>query len=149
MSEEMLDKNLRKELTEIFQEQLRNPVGLLFFGSQKDCDYCEETLQLSQEVVELSEHLQLQVHDLEQESDLAERYQVDKAPMLVVAALKGEQIHDYGIRFAGIPAGHEFASFIEAIIMVSGGESGLEAETVQFLRELKDPIHLQVFVTPT
>lgn len=149
MTEKLLDDGIREELKTVFKEQLKNPVRLLFFGSQIGCDYCDATLQLSQEVSELSEIIDLLVHDLDQEPELAGRYKVDKAPTVVVAALNGEEVLDYGIRFAGIPAGHEFASFIEAIVMVSKRESGLEAETAAFLAGLTDPLHLQVFVTPT
>jgi hypothetical protein len=48
-----------------------------------------------------------------------------------------------------VPAGYEFSSFIEAIKSVSAGESGLAPKTKEALAGLKDPLHLQVFVTPT
>ncbi len=149
MAENMLDKKLRKELGEVFQEQLKLPAALVFFGSQVDCDYCEETIQLGREVAELSEFIHFYEHDLDLESELAESFQVDKAPTLVVAAQDDGNIKDYGIRFAGIPAGHEFVSFIQAILMVSGRDSGLARETVEFLQGLTEPLNLQVFVTPT
>ncbi|MBI4928736.1 MAG: thioredoxin family protein, partial [Anaerolineae bacterium] len=54
-----------------------------------------------------------------------------------------------GIRFKGIPSGHEFTSLVNTLLIVSRRESGLSADTRQFLKELTQPIHLQVFVTPT
>jgi glutaredoxin-like protein len=56
---------------------------------------------------------------------------------------------DYGVRFAGIPSGHEFSSLIEGLILVSGRDSGLSGEIRKQLRGLKNPVLLQVFVTPT
>lgn len=149
MSEKLLDKNTESELREIFNTQMVKPVQMVFFGSKTACDYCEETLQLSQEVADLSKDIYLNRHDLDQEPELASEHKVDKAPTIVVAAIDDGKVFDYGIRFAGIPAGHEFASFIQAIIMVSRRDSNLTAETREFLQQLREPLHLQVFVTPT
>lgn len=149
MTKNLLNEAIRKELKDVFQEQLKHPVRVIFFGSQGGCDYCEETLQLSREVSELTELISLTILDMDQQPEMAKSLQVDKAPTVVVAGLEGDEVRDYGIRFAGIPAGHEFASFIQAIIMVSMRESGLEPETVAFLDGLVEPLHLQVFVTPT
>jgi glutaredoxin-like protein len=56
---------------------------------------------------------------------------------------------DYGVRLAGIPSGHEFSSLIQDLILVSGRDSGLSAETRKALDDLDKPVLLQVFVTPT
>jgi glutaredoxin-like protein len=69
---------------------------------------------------------------------------VDKIPAVAVV---GDQ--DYGIRFYGIPSGYEFTSLLEAIRIAAAGESDLSQETVEFLSSLSEPVHMQVFVTPT
>jgi alkyl hydroperoxide reductase subunit AhpF len=53
------------------------------------------------------------------------------------------------VRYAGIPSGHEFSSLIQDLILVSGRDSGLSEQTREYLAGLKEPVHLQVFVTPT
>jgi len=63
--------------------------------------------------------------------------------------LDGEQILDYGIRYAGIPSGHEFSSLINEIILVSGRDSNLNKETREYLSTINQPVLMQVFVTPT
>ena len=148
MTETFLDESIRKAVQEMFSE-LQNPVRILFFGSQADCEYCEETLKLTQEVADLSELISISTHDLDLEPDLAAQVHVDKAPTLVIAGLDGDRVVDYGVRFAGIPAGHEFGSLIHVIGLVSKGDSVLDEETRRFLAGLKEPLHLQVFVTPT
>ncbi len=148
MTETFLDESIRNAVQEMFSE-LQNPVRILFFGSQADCEYCEETLKLAQEVADLSELISIRIHDLDLEPDLAAQVHVDKAPTLVIAGLDGDRVVDYGVRFAGIPAGHEFGSLIHVIGLVSKGGSGLEPETRRFLAGLKEPLYLQVFVTPT
>ena len=148
MTSKLLDETIRSAVQEMFDD-LEKGVRLLFFGSQANCDYCEETLMLAQEVAELSDRISLSVHDLDKEPVLAAQLHVDKAPSLVVAGLDGDRVVDYGVRFAGIPAGHEFGSLIQVISLVSKGDSRLADETRRYLAGLKEPLHLQVFVTPT
>jgi glutaredoxin-like protein len=120
----------------------------LFFSGE-DCEYCDDTRQLVEEVTALSDTVSLETLDLDQDPELAARYQVDKAPGLVIAGREGDQVVDYGIRYAGIPSGHEFSSLIQDLLLVSQREAGLSPETNQFLESLEEPVHLQVFVTPT
>jgi alkyl hydroperoxide reductase subunit AhpF len=71
-------------------------------------------------------------------------YRVDKVPATVIRDGK-----DYGLRYFGLPAGYEFSALLDAILSVSRGDSGLKEETRQKLQQLTQPLHLQVFVTPT
>lgn len=144
----LLNEQIVAQLQEAFGG-LKEPVHILFFGKKEHCEYCSDTRQLVEEVTAISDRLSLGVHDVEQEPDLARQYNVDKAPALVIAAKDGAEIVDYGVRFSGIPAGHEFSSLIQAILMVSGRDSGLSQQTREFLKGLSKPVHLQVFVTPT
>jgi alkyl hydroperoxide reductase subunit AhpF len=56
---------------------------------------------------------------------------------------------DHGIRFYGMPSGYEFGTLIDAILLVSRGDSGLGEETKAALKEIARPVHVQVFSTPT
>ena len=145
---ELLNDDVKGQIREIFA-QLKEPVQVLFFGKEDDCEYCDDTRQLVEEVTALSDKLELSVHDLDKEAGLAQQYQVDKVPGLVLAGRDGDQILDYGVRFSGIPSGHEFSSLIHDLILVSGRDSGLTEQTREFLSKLEKPVHLQVFVTPT
>lgn len=144
----LLNEDIRKQIHEVFG-QLQNPVQILFFGKKEDCNYCDDTRQLVDEVTSLSDKLGLNVYDIGDNKDIADQYEIDKAPSLVIAAKNGDQVIDYGIRFAGIPSGHEFSTLIHDLILVSSRESGLDENTRDFLKTLTDPVHLQVFVTPT
>ena len=147
--EKMLDKNISRQISEMFSE-MKDPVEIVFFGSRKqNCEYCAETLGLIKEVAELSEKITVSEHDLEVDADLAMKLNVDKAPTLVIATRDGDRLVDHGIRYAGIPAGSEFSVLINVLLMVSKGESGLSQPTRSFLKSLEKPVHLQVFVTPT
>jgi alkyl hydroperoxide reductase subunit AhpF len=145
---QLLNADILKQIQEVFGG-LKNPVQLMFFGSKHDCPYCDDTRRLVEEVVATSDLLSFTVYDMEADGDLAAKYNVDKAPGLVIAAKEGEQITDFGVRLSGIPSGHEFTSLIQDIILVSNRDSGLNPQTRAFLKGLDKPILLQVFVTPT
>lgn len=146
----ILDDNIRGQVREFFGD-LEKPVTVLFFGKKDadDCAYCEQTLQLITELAELTDKIRVVSYDLDENKVEAEQYHVDASPTMVITAEDDGVIHDYGIRFKGIPSGHEFTSLVNTLLIVSRRVSGLSAETRQFLKELNQPVHLQVFVTPT
>lgn len=148
MSEKLLSEDIVQQLKDVFK-QLQNPVEVLFFGSKNDCEYCDDTRQLVEELVAVSDKLHLQAHDMNEQAELARQYNVDRAPSLVLAAKDGDRLIDYGVRFAGIPSGHEFSSLVHDLVLVSSRDSGLSPQTRQYLADLKEPVLLQVFVTPT
>ena len=145
---QLLNEQVTKQIQEVFAD-LKEPVQMLFFGSQANCQYCEETRQLAEEVAALSDKINLSVYDLDADAEVAQSYGVDSAPHIIIAAKDGDQIQDLGVRFMGIPSGHEFTSFIQALLIVSSRDSGLSEQTRAFLKALEKPILLQVFVTPT
>jgi len=143
----LLNEKDRQHLVKHF-EALQAPVKLLVFTQAMECEYCHETRQIAEEIANLSPKLSLEVYDFVADQEVAEQYGIDKIPALAILR-GGEQPKDYGIRYYGIPAGYEFSSLIEDIFMISTGESGLSSETKARLATLKQPLHLQVFVTPT
>ncbi len=122
-------------------EALKEPVTIAVFTQEFECMYCKETRELSTEVAELSDKLSLQVFDFVKDKAEAEKFGVDKIPATI---LLGEE--DYGLKFYGMPTGYEFSTLLEDIIMVSQRDSGLRADTREFLKGLKDDVHLEVFI---
>ena len=154
---QLLNDSISKQVKDVFDAQLKQPVEVLFFGSKDEtlCTYCTDTHQLVSEVVAISDKLHLSVYDLQENAQTAKTYHVDKAPTLVIAGRDedgvedGKTLVDFGVRFVGLPAGHEFSSLVQSLILVSGRDSGLSPQTRHFLQGVKEPVHLQVFVTPT
>lgn len=146
--EKLLNDQVVEQIRQAFA-QFKEPVRILFFGSKQNCDYCNETRQLLEEVVAIHEQLSLEVYDLQENADMAAKYNVDKSPVILIAAVDGTKVTDLGIQFSGIPSGHEFGTFINDILLVSGRDSGLSPQTREFIKHLEKPLHLQVFVTPT
>jgi alkyl hydroperoxide reductase subunit AhpF len=148
MDSRLLDDDITAQVRQVFS-QLIEPVDVLFFGSKEDCESCDDMLQLVTEVTDLDDKLSLSVYDIEADRDVAQRYRVDKTPGLVIAGRDGDRLTDYGIRYAGIPAGHEFSSLVHDLLLVSSRDSGLGDQTRAFLKGISKPVLLQVFVTPT
>ena len=123
---------------------LPGPVRLVFFTQTLNCETCEPTEQILDELGELSEKITVEEHNFPLEGALASDYGIDRVPAIAVLGAQ-----DYGIRFLGIPSGYEFMSLLDAIQVVSAGDSGLRAESRELLAGLASPLTLQVFVTPT
>lgn len=147
-AERILDDSVLGQVQDAFAG-LKEPVQILFFGSTASCDYCQDEQQLLEEVASLHEIIGLSLYDVEADQEMAERFHVDKAPAVVIAARDEAEITDLGIRFSGIPSGHEFGTLINDILLVSNRDSGLSEKTRQYLKGINEPLLLQVFVTPT
>ena len=146
--EKLITAEIAGQIEEIFAD-LEGAVKIVFFSKSEDCDYCDEIDQLIGEVAELSDKISVEVHDLTDAADLAEKYSVKYAPTLVMLAQDGETLTDFGVRLLGAPAGHEFTTLIHDIIYVSKRRTDLDEDTRQYLQALTEPLLLQVFVTPT
>lgn len=127
---------------------LADPVKIIVFTQEMECQYCSETRQIAEEVAGLSDKISVDVYDFVADKEVAEQYNIDKIPATVIMR-GGDTPKDYGIRYFGIPSGYEFSSIIEDIMMISQGDSGLSDETKNIIKDLTNPLHLQVFVTPT
>ena len=151
--EEMAEKEkeskiIKEKDREVLQKQfkqLENPVDLVFFTQERECQFCRETHQVLEEVAALSEAITLTVYDFVNDADSVSRYSIDKIPALAVI---GNSI-DYGIRFFGIPGGYEFTPLVIDILTSSKGSSLLQQSTRDSLKELHEDVHIQVLTTPT
>jgi glutaredoxin-like protein len=140
----MLSDKDRKFLIEYLDQSLTEPVIIKLFTQSAECQFCKETKQLLEEVEDLSDKIELQVHDLVNDKEIAEEYGVRKIPATIVMGRV-----DYGIRFYGIPSGYEFNTLIEDIVAVSNEAHGLSDAVMEKLERVQEPVHMQVFVTPT
>lgn len=146
----LLNENIQQQIREAFAA-LSGPVKIVMFtqgDNVPECETCADTRQLLTEVSALSAKITLDVHDFVAEAQLAEQYHIDKLPAVAILA-GGDKPKDYGIRLYGVPAGYEFSTLIEDILMVSQQKPALNAQTLNELQKLTQPVDIQVFVTPT
>jgi len=124
---------------------MQEPVRIIVFSQEIECEFCKEARQLAEEVASLMpDKVSVEVYDFVKDEAKAKEYGVDKVPAIAVSGRK-----DYGVRFYGIPYGYEFNTFIDTIINVSKGTTNLSEDTKAKLKALDKPAHIQVFVTLT
>jgi len=132
-----------------FETNLVDRVKLVMFTQEMECQFCSETRQIVQEIAELSDKIAAEIFDFVADKETVELYRIDKIPAIAVVQVKDGEEKDYGVRFYGIPSGYEFTSVIEDIVDVSKGESGLASKSKEAVADMTEPVHFQVFVTPT
>jgi alkyl hydroperoxide reductase subunit AhpF len=126
-------------------ERLVSPVRLLVFSQALADPESEQVRRLVEELAALDSRITAESYNFVLDREKVEALEIQRIP--AIAILGAEK--DYGIRMYGLPSGYEFGSLIDAVLDVSSGVSGLSEETKTALAEVKQPVHLQVFSTPT
>jgi len=139
----ILKEKDREKLKNAFKD-IEKDVKILMFTQEMECQHCEMTRTMLEEVSGLSDKVIFEVHDFVAEADLAKKYRVDKIPATVLLGDK-----DYGIHFYGVPAGYEFNVLIEDIMDVGKRDPGLSKEVMTELAKVDKPVHMQVLISPT
>jgi glutaredoxin-like protein len=140
----LIPESHMKRLKADLSQNLVDPVTLVVFSQEIECDFCKEARELAEELGSLSDKIKVEVLDIIKDKEKAAEYGVDKVPATIIAGPKKAHI-----RFYGIPAGYEFNTLIKDIVMASKGQTELSAETRAALSSIKTPVHVKVFVTPT
>lgn len=139
-----MEKLLDQEVSGLIKEKLspmKNNITLMLF-TEGDCQKCKETRQLLSEVSELSNKITFIEKDLK--SPEAKEYDITLTPSFVI--LNDEGVYQ-GVKFNGIPAGHEFNSFLSALMDMSGHDFGFDESIKARLDKLKRKVNIKVFVT--
>ena len=126
---------------------ITHPVTILFFtqtiGAPETALIARQVLD---EIVSLNDRLTLEEVNFVLEKDRAARYGIEDIP--AIALLKDDE--DTRIRFFGAPAGYEFMSLVEAVILAGTDDSGLAPESKALIAaHVTSPLDILVFVTPT
>jgi len=125
---------------------LTRPVRLALYTRADGCDTCADTQAILDEVAGLSPYLSVERHE-HPAGEVAPG--VEHVPAIVVLRDVDGALVDHGVRLVGAPVGHELTSLADAILIVGGGDPGLSADSQARLTALSQPVHLQVFSTPT
>ena len=126
------------------------PIGkqvdlLLFtqtFGGSESGPLAKQVLD---EVASLHDKIAVVEKNFVLDTDERAKYHVDKSPAIVVLSDGA----DTRMRLYGAPTGYEFVSLVEAVLVAGTGTPELEPETITALAAVTEPLHLQVFTTPT
>lgn len=129
---------------------MTQPIRLLFFTQTVGCDTCVQTRQILDELPLLTDKITIEEVNLILDLDRVKAYAVERVPAIAIAYEEDGAVKDSRIRFIGTPAGYEFISLIQAILLVGGGRaSTLTAENRARVEAVEEPVTIQVFSTPS
>jgi len=138
----------QQKLRESFRE-MTSPVRLLFFTQTRGCETCLQTRQILDELPALSEQIAIEEVNFILDKETAAQYGIDRVPAIAVVGDDSGQPRDSRIRFLGPPAGYEFVSLVQAVLLVGGHLSSLTEANRRRLAAVDKPVVMQVFTTPT
>jgi alkyl hydroperoxide reductase subunit AhpF len=144
----LISSSDQERLRESFAAMTR-PVRLLFFTQTLDCETCLQARQIIDELPPLSDRIAIQEVNLILEGETAKLYGIDRAPAIAVAYEEDDAVVDTRIRFLGAPAGYEFISLVQAVLLAGGRAPQLSADSRALLAAVDRPVTMQVFTTPT
>ncbi len=140
----MVLSGAQKELLKKQFEKLTADVELIVFTQENECQFCKDARDIVLELGAISPKIKPKVYDFVKNGDEDIKYNIKKIPAIAIVGKT-----DYGIRYYGVPAGYEFSAFVDDIIDVSQGTTALPDNIKKKLAEIKKPVHIQVFVSPT
>ncbi len=124
----MLDNTMKAQL-KAYLERLTKPVELV--ATLDDGDKSKEVRQLLADIKELNDKITVV------EDNAAD---VRKPSFLIT-----NPGTDVGVRFAGVPLGHEFTSLVLALLQVGGHPSKESAELLEQVKNIDTPLHFETF----
>lgn len=129
-----LDSNIKTQL-QTYLQMLEQPIVLA--ASLDESPAAKEMLDLLEEIAGMSDKI-----TLTHEADA-------RKPSFAVKRAANHQNagKEVGIRFAGIPMGHEFTSLVIALLQVGGRALKLEAEKIEQIAALDEKFHFETYIS--
>jgi len=124
----MLDANLKTQL-KAYLEKVTRPIEIV--ASIDDSEKSQELLVMLNDIKSLSERVAL----------VERRGDDERKPSFSI----GEPGKAAGIRFAGIPMGHEFTSLVLALLQVGGHPVKLDEAVIEQIRELDGDYQFETY----
>lgn len=118
-------------------EHLPEPVHIILWGDPAESAAEKETAVLLQSLTERFSQLTFQI--------LPRRINYNFYPVLGVMGGPADDWHDFGVRLIGLPNGYAMTSFVTAVQAVSFRGMTLEAMTRIKLRQLGQPVTIELF----
>ncbi|MBA8762400.1 alkyl hydroperoxide reductase subunit F [Staphylococcus coagulans] len=126
----MLNQELKQQLSQLLDLMEGDVVLKASTGSDENSQKVEN---LVNEVAEMSSRITVEKPDLK------------RTPSFSINR-PGE---DTGITFAGVPLGHEFNSFVLALLQVSGRAPKEEQSVIDQIKSIEQPLHFETYISLT
>ncbi len=138
------DRDAKQVLDQLKQTfaQFSHPVELVMFAyPAEDNPFARANREVIRAFRQLSDKIGFREYSLDHE--LARKYGVTHSPTLVVAPDR------YQIHWIGAPMGEEGRTFLEMLMAVGKGDSGLSAQSRAVIGRIGEPRDVKVFVSPS
>ncbi|WP_018662804.1 alkyl hydroperoxide reductase subunit F [Heyndrickxia acidiproducens] len=126
----LLDEEIKSQLAQYLQMMEGDVLFKVSLGSD---EASRNTQELIDELTKMSPKIKV------------EKAQLKRTPSFSVNR-PGE---DTGITFAGVPMGHEFTSFVLALLQVSGRPPKIDQKVIDQIKNVKGEYHFETFVSLT
>jgi len=146
---QLLNEEVKQQIKQILDNEVKNPVKVVLFTRAFGCQTCETAEQLMKEVSEINpEKVQLEIVSTAtpEGEERAKQYGLDpnRVPAIVILDKDG---NDRGIHYIGLPAGLEFSTFINGLVLASLDELQMDERTKELINQINQPLDVRVFVT--
>ncbi|MEO7252709.1 MAG: alkyl hydroperoxide reductase subunit F [Casimicrobium sp.] len=128
----MLDINLKTQL-KAYLEKLTQPIEII--ASVDDSKGSRDLIELLADIRPLSALITVTVR----------RDDTERKPSFAIT----RPGTDMGVRFAGLPLGHEFTSLVLALLHVGGHPSKAAADLIEQVKNLQGPYHFETYFSLT
>jgi glutaredoxin-like protein len=140
---QLLNQDLQNQIRAYLAPMI-HPITIVLFTKDLPCETCLETKMLLSEVSSLNPKISFVQKDINQDKDLAASYGVTLTPSFVIL----DKDRKYrGVKFNGIPAGHEINSFLSSLLDMSGVDFGFPESIKNRIKKLDKKVNIKVFVT--
>lgn len=136
----LLDANIVEQLKGYFGK-IEGTIELVAFLN--DSDKSKELDSFLQEVDGISEKVNYKKETFGENKELEEKLQISR-PTSFSLTKNGEKT---GINIYGIPGGHEFNSFILAVLGLAGLGKKLEGEQLAKVEAISKPLNIETFIS--
>ena len=124
----MLDASIKEQLN-AYMDKLKQPIELV--AAYDDSDKSQELKQLLDELEPMSDKISLRTEESEQV----------RRPSFAINRVGS----DIGVRFAGIPMGHEFTSLVLALLQVGGHPPKASQEVIEQVKDLDGDFEFETY----
>lgn len=138
---EIFNKEVLNQLKQGLNK-IKNPIKIITF-IESGKPLCDEVVTMMMQLAALNNKIKFVEYDLIKNADLAEKYGIDKVPGTTILASDKPT----GIKFYGIPSGHEINSLLFAVLESSGIVTPLDSKLVDTIKHIHKKINIKVFVS--
>jgi len=143
----VFDDKTKQQISEKFGAELKNDVYIKLFSTDlisgdNNSEYLDFTKEFLKELSEMSGKVHLDFDDMY--GGEAKERGITVSPTVIIGDGNGW----YPVQYFGAPVGYEASSFIEAISMISRGDSALDPSSREKLKNIDRDMLIETYVTP-